>query len=140
MLIRWRTLITTKVVVRNALMSARKEDKNMARVRRVTRTITSTVATCMVCNITTATVETKELTLSLKLTQDEALKAAQKAYDSDTMKVVAVQSVKYDEALYGMLEVDFLKYAQRLDADEVEDEDENESDPEPDTPKKGKKK
>lgn len=118
---------------------ARKEDKNMARVRRVTRTITSTIATCMVCNITTATVETKELTLSLKLTQDEALKAAQKAYDSTTMKVVAVQAVRYDEALYGMLETDFLKYAERLDVDAVEEDDENESEPEPE-PKKAKKK
>lgn len=112
----------------------------MARIRRVTRTITSTVATCMVCNIESASVETKELTLSLKLTQDEALKAAQKAYDSDTMKVVAVQAVRYDEALYGMLETDFLKYAERLDSDADEEDDENDSEPEPEKPKRGKNK
>ena len=101
-----------------------KRIKNMARKRVVSRTIVTTKATAMVCMVSTAEVLTKEYTLSLKLNEADALKAAKKVYETDNEKIVAITKVEYNEQLYAMPEIDFLKYATPVNADEVEDDDE----------------
>lgn len=111
----------------------------MARKRVVSRTIVTTVATALVCNVTTAQVLTKEYTLSLKLSTDEALKAAKKAYETDNEKIVAVTKVEYNEQLYAMPEIMFLKYATPVNSDEVEDDDEERDEVLEEKPKRTKK-
>lgn len=96
----------------------------MARKRVVSRTIATTKATCMVCDTVNAKVENKLFTLSQKIDKDDVLKAAQKAYDTDTMKIVSVVSVEYDETLYAMPELEFLKYAKPVSKEEVDDTEE----------------
>lgn len=107
----------------------------MARKRVVSRTITTTVATAMVCNVSSASVETKEYTVSLKLDKEQALKEVKRVYETDTLKIVAIQDVKYNEQLYAMPEIEFLKYAEPVSQDEVDDN----TDDEQEKPKKKKK-
>lgn len=118
-------------------------EKIMARKRVVSRTITTTEVTAMVCNIATATVESKVYTLSQKLSGDEALKVAQKSYDTDTEKIVSIVNLTHKEQLYAMPELDFLKYAKPVNADEVPDDNEDSGDSEDnqedENPKRGRK-
>lgn len=99
----------------------------MARKRIVSRTITTTTAKCMVCDTKKATVTEKDLVLSLKLTTEQALKQAQKMYETSTEKIVAVTSVEYNETLYAMPELDFLKYAKPVTKEEIEDDSEDDN-------------
>ena len=87
----------------------------MARERMVTRTITEYSVTAM-C------VDTLKAELSdqiVKLTGDykdnsEILECVQKVYNTDTFKVVSIKSVETEEKLYGMPELEFIKYAKLL--------------------------
>ena len=115
-----------------------KRIKNMARKRVVSRTIVTTQATAMVCNVSTSTLTTEVLLLSLKLDADQALKEAKKLYETDDKKIVAITGIEYNEQLYAMPEIEFLKYAKPVNADEVEADDE-EPENELEKPKKGKK-
>jgi len=88
----------------------------MARERQVTRTINVTDITAICMDI--ETMETLEKTLVItgdSLTNDQALKQAKKAYETETFKVVAIKAMETREELYGMTEIEFLKYARRLD-------------------------
>ncbi len=88
----------------------------MARERQVTRTINNIEVTAICMNIETSAVENKTLTLTGDTpTNEQALKQLKKQYESDTFKVVAVKDIKVTEKLYGMSEIDFLKYAVELD-------------------------
>ena len=88
----------------------------MARVRMVTRTINVTVIEAMCLDTNTAEVTIKELELTGEtFTQDKALKALKKEYETDTFKVVAIQKMEVHEEMYGLKEIDFLKVAQKLD-------------------------
>ena len=89
----------------------------MARERSVTRTINVTTikAVCMDLSDNNA-VQIKSLDITgEKPTQDIALKQLKKYYETDTFKVVAIQEMSTVEKLYGMTEVEFLKYAKELD-------------------------
>lgn len=88
----------------------------MARVRMVTRTINATVIEAMCVDTTTAEVSIKELELTGEtFTEEKALKALKKEYETDTLKVVSIQKMKVREEMYGLKEIDFLKVAQKLD-------------------------
>lgn len=88
----------------------------MARERMVTRTINVTECEAMCVDVTTAetTIQTFELT-GESYTPEKALKELKKHYETDTLKLVVVQGMHTREELYGLLEVDFLKVAHRLD-------------------------
>lgn len=88
----------------------------MARTRMVTRTINVTVveAMCVDTSIAEVTVKTLELTGGT-FTDEKALKALKKEYETDTFKVVAIQKMEVHEEIYGLKEIDFLKVAQKLD-------------------------
>lgn len=64
----------------------------------------------------TAEVSIKEFELSGEtFTEEKALKALKKEYETDTFKVVTIQKMKAHEEMYGLKEIDFLKVAQKLD-------------------------
>lgn len=88
----------------------------MARERAVTRTINAIEVTAICMNI--ETMESSEETLSLTgdvPSNDVLLKKLRKVYETNNYKVVAIKDIKTTEKLFGMKEVDFLKYAVELD-------------------------
>ena len=89
----------------------------MARERMVTRTIEvlEVSALCMDIVKVEPIVKTLELTGMGETTDDKLLKALKKQYETDTLKVVSINSTNKREELYGMTEIDFLKSAVRLD-------------------------
>lgn len=89
----------------------------MARERMVTRTIEvlEVSALCMDIVKVEPIVKTLELTGMGETTDDKLLKALKKVYETDTLKVVSINSTNKREELYGMTEIDFLKSAVRLD-------------------------
>lgn len=88
----------------------------MARVRMVTRTINVTSIEAMCVDTLTAEVTIKELELTGEtFTKEKALKTLKKEYETETLKVVAIQNMEVREEMYGLKEIDFLKVAQRLD-------------------------
>lgn len=88
----------------------------MARERSVTRTINVTTVKAITMDIETKAVSTQDFTISGDTpTQDLALKQAKKLYETSTLKIVAIESLETVEKLYGMSEVEFLKYAKELD-------------------------
>lgn len=90
----------------------------MARERMVSRTINSIEVTAICMDITSKAVEDKVLTLTGDVpTHEQALKQLKKLYETDTFKVVAVNDIKVTEKLFGMSEIDFLKYAVELDTE-----------------------
>lgn len=89
----------------------------MSRERSVTRTINVTTVKAICMNLANDNaVEVKELEITGETpNKDTALKQLKKAYETSTFKVVAVQEMNTVEKLYGMSEVEFLKYAKELD-------------------------
>lgn len=88
----------------------------MARTRMVTRTISLTAIEAMCVDTTSAEVSIKELELTGEaFTEEKALKALKKEYETETFKVVAIQKMEVREEMYGLKEIDFLKVAQKLD-------------------------
>ncbi len=87
----------------------------MARTRMITRTINVTVIEAMCVDTLTAEVSIKELELTGEVfTEEKALKSLKKEYETDTFKVVAIQSMNVHEEMYGLKEIDFLKVATKL--------------------------
>lgn len=88
----------------------------MARTRMVTRTINVTVVEAMCVDTQTAEVTVKSLELTGEtFTDEKALKALKKEFETDTFKVVAIQKMEVHEEMYGLKEIDFIKVAQKLD-------------------------
>lgn len=88
----------------------------MAKTRMVTRTINVTEIEVMCVNTSTAEVSIKELELTGEtFTEEKALKALKKEYETDTLKIVTIQKMEVHEEMYGLKEIDFLKVAQKLD-------------------------
>lgn len=87
----------------------------MARERMVTRTVELTIAEVMTLDTTNAKVETIAYEVGGGLTDEKAvLKAVKKLHETDTFKCVSVQAISVKEILYGMPEIDFIKYAKVL--------------------------
>lgn len=86
----------------------------------VTRTVSTTTIEVLVVNIETSEVGTKHFILGQNMIKDEKtmLKASQKMMNEEAnnelWKCVTVKSVKEEETLYGMPEVEFIKYAKVL--------------------------
>lgn len=85
------------------------------RERMVTRTINAVVANTVVYDVAKNEMKVVEFTLTGKLNNGDALKALKKAYETDTFKVVNVNSVAVTEQLYGMSEDEFIRYARKID-------------------------
>lgn len=101
----------------------------MARVRKVTRTISSTKAVVMCVDTQTAVVENREVTIAGVYSDDKKLmKAVSKVVETETTKPVSIISTEIIETLYGMDEQKFMEMAEVLpsrdkkeEADEVEE-------------------
>ena len=89
----------------------------MARVRVVTRTIENVVAECkvMVTVGDNDVIEIMDLDLGGQIEPKNALKVAQKIYNSEDFNVVKVLSTRKEQQIYGMLETDFIKLARKMD-------------------------
>ena len=87
----------------------------MARERMITRTVEVTVAEVMCIDVTTAEVTVVSYDISGKFsTKEDILKSLKKAYETETYKIVNVQSIETKEILYGMPEIDFIRVARVL--------------------------
>lgn len=86
----------------------------MARERMITRTVESTIAYAMCIDTETANVSIEQFRISGKFEEKELLKKLKKNYETDTFKVVAIQSTEIEEKLYGMTEELFISMAEVL--------------------------
>lgn len=87
----------------------------MARERMVTRTITSKTYKVMCANTESCEVSILPYAISEEFTDNEkALKFLRKKYETDTLKLVKIESIETTEQLYGMTEVEFMQYAKLL--------------------------
>ena len=109
----------------------------MARERMVTRTIEVLVAEVICLDVTTVetSIQHLELTGTGALSNEKLLKLFKKNYETETFKVVAIQSTTIREELYGMRELEFLKYAHKLDdSRKIIEEEEQDEKPTEETP------
>ena len=87
----------------------------MARERMVTRTITNTTYKIMCVDTTTCEVTIEQFNTTDEFTDDEkVLKYFRKLQENDTKKLIKIDSVETTEQLYGMTEIEFMKYAKLL--------------------------
>lgn len=98
----------------------------MARERMVTRTITTTVAEVTAIDTETKQVITYELEVAGKIEDEKDLIKAVVSNPSNKLtsrdRVVMCVPVRYIDTLYGMTEVDFIKYAEILPARATKEE------------------
>ncbi len=88
----------------------------MARERAVTRTINVTKVTAICMDIEKMENSEEVLTVTGDIPTDEQLlKKLRKQHETPMYKVVAIKSKETVEKLFGMPEVEFLKYAKELD-------------------------
>lgn len=81
----------------------------------ITRTVVVTKCECVCVDVTTVETLIKEYSLSGSYPNNEqVLKELKKAYETDTFKVVAIQSLKEEEKMYGLSELEFIKLAKEL--------------------------
>lgn len=86
----------------------------MARKRMITRTIEQTTAHVMTLDVTTAEVQIKDYTIGGRYSGEELLKKLQKIFQTDTLKLVHVESQECEEVLLGMEEEEFIRLAKVL--------------------------
>lgn len=95
----------------------------MAREKMVTRTVTQTTAEVMTIDVTTAEVQIREYTIGGSYESNEILlKKLQKLFQTDTFKLVNINTTKVEDLLLGMPEEDFIRYARVLPRNTKESE------------------
>lgn len=86
----------------------------MARKRMITRTIMQTSADVMTLDVTTAEVRVRPYGIGGQYTDDELLKKLQGIFQTDTLKLVHIESNTCKEVLLGMDEEEFIRLAKVL--------------------------
>lgn len=86
----------------------------MTRKRMVTRTVMQTTAEVMTLDITTAEVQVQSYNIGGQYTDEELLKKLQNLFQTDTLKLVHIESQDCKELLLGMDEEDFIRLAKVL--------------------------
>lgn len=86
----------------------------MARKRMVTRTIMQTSAEVMTLDVTTAEVQVRPYDIGGQYTDEDLLKKLQGIFQTDTLKLVHIESNTCKEVLLGMDEEDFIRLAKVL--------------------------
>lgn len=86
----------------------------MARKRMVTRTIMQTTAQVMTLNVTTAEVQIYSYDIGGQYTDEELLQKLKKIFETDTLKLVHIESQVCKDLLLGMTEEDFIRLAEVL--------------------------
>lgn len=83
----------------------------MARKRMVTRTIEQTTAKIMCLDVSTAEVTINEYKIGGTFTDSALLAKMKTLYETETFKLVHVETNTTEELLLGMTEEDFIRYA-----------------------------
>lgn len=86
----------------------------MARKRMITRTVEQTTAQVMTLDVITAEVQVRTYEIGGQYTDEELLKKLQKLFQTDTLKLVHIESQNCNEVLLGMDEDDFIRLAKVL--------------------------
>ena len=86
----------------------------MARKRMVTRTVMQTTADVMTLDVITAEVQVRTYGIGGQYNDEELLKKLQKLFQTDTLKLVHIESQICNEVLLGMDEEDFIRLAKVL--------------------------
>lgn len=86
----------------------------MARKRMITRTVMQTTAEVMTLDITTADVQVLPYDIGGQYNDEELLKKLQSLFQTDTLKLVHIESQTCKEVLLGMDEEDFIRLAKVL--------------------------
>lgn len=86
----------------------------MARKRMITRTVEQTTAQVMTLDVTTADVQIRTYDIGGCHTDEELLKKLQNIFQTDTFKLVHIESQTCKEVLLGMDEEDFIRLANVL--------------------------
>lgn len=86
----------------------------MARKRIVTRTVMQTTAEVMTIDVTTAEVQVQPYDIGGQYTDEELLNKLQNLFQTETLKLVHVESQECKELLLGMDEEDFIRLAKVL--------------------------
>ena len=86
----------------------------MARKRMITRTVMQTTAEVMTLDVTTAEVQVQPFDIGGQYNDEELLKKLQKLFQTDTFKIVHIESQTCKEVLLGMDEEDFIRLAKVL--------------------------
>lgn len=86
----------------------------MARKRMVTRTVMQTTAEVMTLDVTTAEVQSQSYDIGGQYTDEELLKKLKNLFQTDTLKLVHIESQECKELLIGMDEEDFIRLAKVL--------------------------
>ena len=86
----------------------------MARKRMVTRTVVQTNAEVMCLNVTTEEVSINTYTIGGSYDSDSLLKVLKSIFETDDLKLVAVQDYTEAEILLGMDEDEFIRLAKVL--------------------------
>lgn len=86
----------------------------MARNRMVTRIVMQTTAQVMTLDVTTAEVQVRPYDIGGQYNDEELLKKLQKLFQTDTLKLVHIESHTCNEVLLGMDEEDFIRLAKVL--------------------------
>lgn len=98
----------------------------MARKRMITRTVMQTTADVMTLDITTAEVKVRSYDIGGQYTDNELLKKLQKLFQTDTLKLVHIESQTCNEVLLGMDEEEFIRLAKVLPPRNANKEEEQE--------------
>lgn len=86
----------------------------MARKRMITRTFMQTTAQVMTLDVTTVEVQVRTYDIGGQYTDEELLNKLQKLFQTDTLKLVHIESHTCKEVLLGMDEEDFIRLAKVL--------------------------
>ena len=87
----------------------------MAREKMITRTIVETTAHTMCLDVKTAEVSINDYKIGGEWANESALlEKLQSIYNTDTFKLVHIESVTKEEVLLGMSIEDFIRYAKTL--------------------------
>lgn len=86
----------------------------MARKRMVTRTVEQTTAQVMTLDVITAEVQVRTYDIGGRYTDEELLKKLQKLFQTETLKLVHIESQDCKEVLLGMEEEEFIRLAKVL--------------------------
>ena len=86
----------------------------MARKRMITRTVMQTTAKVMTLDVTTAEVKIFTYDIGGQYTDEELLNKLQKIFQTETLKLVHIESQTCNEVLLGMDEEDFIRLAKVL--------------------------
>lgn len=86
----------------------------MARKRMITRTVEQTTAEVMTIDVTTAEVTVHTYDIGGKYTPEELLKVLKGIFETETLKLVHIESMERKELLLGMDEDEFIRLAKVL--------------------------